>query len=113
MYFDILQNSRLLFVRLFQRRKGVFVIAEAQIGVHECAGRNVPLLISFLQFFQQSKSIVAPSRMCVRPNQSTDYSGTTVRKSKSLLQFWNRSLRLIVCGEHESKIEQDTYILRC
>ena len=55
MHFQELQYIRLLIVGLFERCEGLVLLSEAEIGVHERAGRNVFLLVAPLALITASE----------------------------------------------------------
>src|SRR6202012_2752061 len=69
MYFEELQNIRLLFIRLLEPDESLVVFAQSEISVHKRACGNVTCFSALLQFRQQPHSIPAPPGARIRPDQ--------------------------------------------
>ena len=84
MYFEELQNIRLLLIGLLEPGESLVVFAKPQISVHKSGRGNVTRRSAFLQFREEPKSFRAPPSVGIRPDQHADDGRTAVRNRDAL-----------------------------
>jgi len=111
MGFEELQDIGLLFVGLLEPVEGLFVVAKAQVSVHERGSRNIACLPALFQVREEPQRIGAPTGVGVRSDQDAG-CGRTSRKRNGLFQKRDCICRLIVGNQWKSKACKIAHIVR-
>src|SRR5580700_5753770 len=88
-----LQDVRLLLNSLSQRGKGLFLIAETQVGVDESCRGNIAGALAFLQIGKELERVSAAAGESIGANEHARNRGTAFGEQKGSFQRNNCLIR--------------------